>query len=41
MTVSATVPVLGIKDGFDRILRKGLWYTAGVANSYVFVARKD
>ncbi len=41
MTVSAMVPVLGIKDGIDRILRKGLWYTAGVANSYVFVARKD
>lgn len=33
-------PALGIKGGVDGVLRKAMWGLAGVANSYVFVARK-
>ena len=40
LDVTAVSPALGIKGGLDRVLRKGLWYTARLANSYVFVARK-
>ena len=40
LDVTSVTPALGIKGGLDRVLRKGLWYTAGLANSFVFVARK-
>ncbi len=44
LSINSTMPSLGIKGGIkgglDGALRKGLWYTAGIANSFVFVARK-
>ena len=40
LKVTSISPSLGIKGGLDGVLRKGLWYTAGLANSFVFVARK-
>jgi hypothetical protein len=40
MNVTSISPSLGIKGGLDGVFRKGLWYTAGLANSFVFVARK-
>ncbi len=40
LSIASITPSLGIKGGLDGVLRKGLWYTAGVANSFVFVARK-
>jgi SAM-dependent methyltransferase len=40
LDVTSVTPALGIKGGLDRVLRKGLWYTAGLANSFIFVARK-
>lgn len=40
LEIAAVEPALGIKGGLDSVLRKGLWRTARIANSYVFVARK-
>lgn len=44
LSINSTTPSLGIKGGIkgglDGVLRKGLWYTAGIANSFAFVARK-
>lgn len=40
LTVEAFEPALGIKGAVDAGLRKGLWRFAGIANSFVFVARK-
>jgi SAM-dependent methyltransferase len=38
--IEARVPALGIKGGADGAVRKAMWSVAGLANSYVFVARK-
>ena len=38
--IEACEPALGIKGGIDGVLRKTMWGLAGIANSYVFVARK-
>lgn len=40
LTIEAIEPGLGIKGGIDGLVRRGLWRTAGIANSFVFVARK-
>lgn len=40
MMVETMTPVLGVKGGVDRVLRQCLWQTAGLANSFAFVARK-
>jgi SAM-dependent methyltransferase len=40
LAVEATVPSLGIKGGFDHLLRSGLWAGAGIANNFIFLARK-
>jgi SAM-dependent methyltransferase len=41
LTVTSVAPSLGIKGGLDGVLRKGLWHTSSIANSFVFVARKS
>lgn len=38
--IEAREPALGIKGGVDGVVRKAMWRFAGLANSYVFVARK-
>lgn len=38
--IEAREPALGIKGGVDGAVRKAMWRFAGLANSYVFVARK-
>ena len=40
MEIETMTPLLGIKGRLDRAFRKGLWHTAGLSNSFVFVARK-
>ena len=38
--IDAIEPALGIKGGLDGVLRRGMWRFGGLANSFVFVARK-
>lgn len=40
LVIEAIEPSLGIKGGADGVVRRALWNTAGIANSFVFVARK-
>lgn len=40
LRIEAIEPGLGIKGGIDGIVRRGLWRTTSIANSFVFVARK-
>lgn len=40
LEVESITPALGIKGGLDGLIRKSLWYTAGIANNFAFVARK-
>jgi SAM-dependent methyltransferase len=40
LEVESMTPALGIKGGLDRVIRKGLWQVAGIANNFAFVARK-
>ena len=40
ITVETTLPSLGIKGGFDGVVRRLLWRTAGVANNIIFFCRK-
>lgn len=40
LEIIAKEPALGIKGGLDGIVRRLLWRVAGLANSFVFVARK-
>ena len=40
LEIESIEPSLGIKGGLDGFLRRALWQTAGIANSFVFVARK-
>lgn len=40
MKIESMTPLLGIKGSVDRAFRKVLWHTAGLSNSFVFVARK-
>lgn len=40
MKIESMTPLLGIKGSLDRWFRKALWHTAGLSNSFVFVARK-